>query len=300
MSTPRIPRGITRAFALVFAAWALTQANTAFAVEIVDDRGITVRFAAPPQRVVSLLPSLAETICALGQCQRLVGVDRYSNFPVSLKALPQMGGGLDPSIEAIVAQRPDVVLMARSGRGSERMEALGLKVIMLEPKTHADMQRVLLVLGQLFDVADAPRLWRTIDAGVAAAAQSIPPSARQTRVYFEVNDGPYAAGESSFIGETLTRLGVKNIVPAALGVFPKLNPEFVVRANPDVIMVSQRSVGTLPSRPGWQNLSAVRDQRLCTFTSEEGDVLVRPGPRIAEGARLMAACLIAKARPLHG
>ena len=300
MSTARILRGITRAFALVLATWVLTQANSAFAVEIVDDRGITVRFAAPPQRVVSLLPSLAETICALGQCQRLVGVDRYSNFPVSLKALPQMGGGLDPSIEAIVAQRPDVVLMARSGRGSERMEALGLKVIMLEPKTHADMQRVLLVLGQLFDVADAPRLWRTIDAGVAAAAKSIPPSARQTRVYFEVNDGPYAAGESSFIGETLTRLGVKNIVPAALGVFPKLNPEFVVWANPDVIMVSQRSVGTLPSRPGWQNLSAVRDQRLCTFTSEEGDVLVRPGPRMAEGARLMAACLIAKARPLHG
>ena len=300
MSATRLLRGITQAFALVLATWVLTQATTAFAVEIVDDRGITVRFAAPPQRVVSLLPSLAETVCALGQCQRLVGVDRYSNFPATLKALPQMGGGLDPSIEAIVAQRPDVVLMARSGRGSERMEALGLKVVMLEPKTHADMQRVLLVLGQLFDVADAPKLWHTIDAGMLAAAQSLPPAARQTRVYFEVNDGPYAAGESSFIGETLTRLGVKNIVPAALGVFPKLNPEFVVRANPDVIMVSQRSAGTLPSRPGWQNLSAVRDQRLCTFTSEEGDVLVRPGPRMAEGARLMAACLIAKARPLHG
>ena len=82
-------------------------------------------------------------MCELGQCQRLVGVDRYSNFPASVRRLPQVGGGLDPNIEAIVALKPDVVLLATSSRAGERLEALGIKVVALEPKSHADVQRVL-------------------------------------------------------------------------------------------------------------------------------------------------------------
>ena len=199
-------------------------------VQVTDDRGRAVTLPRPPQRIVSLLPSLTETICALDQCHRLVGVDRYSNWPESVTRLPQVGGGLDPNIEAIVALRPDVVLMATSSRASARLEQLGLAVVALEPKTHADVQRVMGKLGQVLAVPDAQRVWRHIDAAVEAAAQSVPPTAQGVRVYFEVNRGPYGAGASSFIGETLTRLGARNILPASLGPFPKLNPEFVVRA----------------------------------------------------------------------
>lgn len=262
---------------------------------ITDDLGATVVFDRPPQRIVSLLPSLAEIVCELGLCQRLVGVDRYTNWPASVQALPQVGGGLDPNIERVVALRPDLVLMSVSSRAGDRLRALGLKVVALEPKTHADVQRVMLTVGQVLGVPDAQKIWRAIDAAVMAAAQSLPPAARGTRVYFEVNPGPYAAGERSFIGETLQRLGARNIVPAALGPFPKLNPEYVVRADPDLIMVGQRSVDGLLQRPGWQALRALRQQRLCVFTADESDTLVRPGPRMAEGARLMARCLADKA-----
>ena len=269
--------------------------GTAHALQVTDDRGITVVFDKTPQRIVSLLPSLTETVCELGQCQRLVGVDRYSNYPSSVQRLPKVGGGLDPNIEAVVALRPDVVLMAKSSRAGDRLQALGIKVVALEPKTHADVQRVMLKLGQVLDVADAPRIWRAIDAGVSAAAQSLPPHVGNTRVYFEVNQGPYAAGESSFIGETLTRLGVKNIVPTALGPFPKLNPEYIVRANPDLIMIGQLSADGMAQRPGWRSVRALREQRVCVFPTEQANVLVRPGPRMAEGARLMAQCLTDKA-----
>jgi len=266
------------------------------AYEVVDDRGRTVTLAAPPQRVVSLLPSLSETVCELGQCHRLVGVDRYSNHPAALAKLPQMGGGLDPSVEAVVAARPDLVLISASARAADRLEALGLKVVVLEPKTHADVRRVLrtvaLTLG--VPVAEADRVWRHIDAAVSAAAQSLPASAQGTRVYFEVNRAPYGAGASSFIGETLTRLGVKNILGPELGPFPKLNPEFVVRANPDVIMVGARNFAGMTDRPGWKGLRAIRDNRLCVFSLDESDVLVRPGPRMAEAARLMAGCIAGK------
>lgn len=265
------------------------------ALTVTDDRGVSVTFEQSPRRIVSLLPSLAETVCELGQCQRLVGVDRYTHWPASVQALPKLGGGLDPNIEQILALRPDVVLMASSSRAAERLRALGLKVLAMEPKTHADVQRVMLTIGQLLDAPDPRRAWRAIDAGVMVAAQSLPPAARGTRVYFEVSPGPYAASEGSFIGETLSRLGVKNIVPASMGPFPKLNPEYIVRANPDLILVSERSLDGMMQRPGWSRLPAIAGQHLCVFTPAESDILVRAGPRMAEAARLMARCIAQKA-----
>ena len=272
--------------------------GAANALQVTDDRGVTIAFAQTPQRIVSLLPSLTESVCGMQQCQRLIGVDRYSNYPASVNALPKLGGGMDPNIEAIVALKPDVVLVSGKSRAADRLEALGLKVVSLETKTHADVRRVLKVLGVLLDVPDAQgaeKLWREIDSAVSAAAQSLPARARNVRVFFEVSRGQYGAGESSFIGETLSRLGAKNVVPAELGPFPKLSPEFIVRANPDVIMGASASMLAMASFPGWSSLRAVKTQRICAFKKEESDVLVRPGPRMAEAARLMASCLESKA-----
>jgi len=257
---------------------------------------------AAPQRVVSLLPSLTETVCELGQCDRLVGVDRYSDWPVSVKVLPQLGGGIDPNVEAIVALKPDLVLMAESSRAAERLRALGLTVLALEPKTHEEVKMVIHRVAQALGLPaeNAQALWQTVDEGVQAAARTLPATAQGMRVYFEVNRAPYAASESSFIGQTLTRLGVGNVVPAALGPFPKINPEFVVRANPDLIMVGTRNVQGLTQRPGWQRLRAVQQQRICVFTSDEEDSIVRAGPRMAHGAALLAQCISKHVKAVPG
>ena len=283
----RMPQFFARLTGLLL----LLVSAAAQALQLTDDRGIVVTFAQSPQRIVSVLPSLTETVCELGQCPRLVGADRYSNYPDRVRTLPKVGGGLDPNIEAIIALKPDVVLLATSSPAAARLELLGIKVVALEPKSYADARRVLEIVGKLLDVADAQRVWRAMDAGVSAAAQSIPERARNARVYFEVNSAPYAAGESSFIGETLTRLGARNIVPAALGPFPKINPEFVVRANPDVIMVGDATFAGMAQRPGWAGMPAIKAKRICVFTPEQSDIMVRPGPRMAEAARLMAECL---------
>ena len=282
---------MTRALALCVLALVLALCLPARAVELVDDRGVSVRLVPVPRRIVSVLPSLTEMVCALGRCQRLVGVDRYSNYPDSVRSLPKVGGGLDPNIEAIVALQPDLVLLATSSPAADRLQALGIRVVALEPKNYADVQRVLERVGLLLGVPDAQRLWREIDAGVAAAALTLPPRAKGARVYFEVNSAPYAAGEASFIGETLTRLGAANIVSKALGPFPKINPEFVVRADPDVIMVGDASFTGMAQRPGWAGMRAIQAGRVCAFTPAESDVMVRPGPRMAEAARSMAQCL---------
>jgi iron complex transport system substrate-binding protein len=274
--------------------WVLSLAWPAAALRLTDDRGVTVDLPRSPQRIVSLLPSLTESVCELGACGRLVGVDRYSNFPAAVRALPNVGGGVDPNIEAVVALRPDVVLMATSSRAAQRLEALGLKVLALEPRSSADVQRVIGKLGQLLEVDDAQRIWRHIDAGVAAAAQSLPPEARGKRVYFEVDPGPYAAGPGSFLGELLQRLGARNIITPEMGPFPKINPEYVVRADPDLVMIGERNAHGLERRPGWAGLRALRERRLCIFTAQESDILVRPGPRMAEAARLLARCIAEK------
>ncbi len=272
--------------------------SAAHGMTLFDDQQKKVELAKPAQRIVSLLPSLTETVCALGQCAKLVGVDRYSNWPESVKSLPRMGGGIDPNIESIVAQKPDLVLLAGSTRGIERLQSLGITVLSLEPRTHADVKRVVLTIAQALGLTltEGERVWRDIDAGVETAVQSLSAQARLQRVYFEVSPTPYGASESSFIGETLLRMGVGNILPAALGPFPQINPEFVVRAQPDVILAGDSSRQSLLQRPGWPQLRAVRQERLCVFPQDQADVVVRAGPRMAEGARLMAQCLNRTAR----
>ncbi len=280
-----------RFLALLLIALALP----ASAVEIKDDLGQVTQITTPPQRIVSLLPSLTETVCELGACTRLVGVDRYSNFPASVNTLPKVGGMEDTNVELIASLRPDVVLVAVSSRVAERLRALGMKVIALEPRSYKDVQRVLNIIGQVLGVPDAQRVWRHIEAGVAAAASSVPAKARGVRVYYEVASGLYAAGTVSFMGETLARLGAGNIIPPDLGPFPKINAEYVVKANPALIMIGQRGSEGLAERPGWGRIDAIQRGRICVFKPEEGDILARPGPRMAEAAQIMARCLREKA-----
>jgi iron complex transport system substrate-binding protein len=268
-------------------AWGLAQASG-----VVDDRGRSVALPQAAQRVVTLLPSLTETVCALQACNRLVGTDRFSNWPASVRSLPKLGGLEDTQVERIVALKPDLVLVPGSSRVIDRLESLGLRVVVLEPKSLQDTERVIhkvaLALG---DAGAGPALWQRMQLRIDAAAARVPAALRGQKVYFEVASAPYAAGESSFVGETLTRLGMGNVVPAALGPFPKLNPEFVVRAQPDLVIGTVRAVAEMPARPGWAGLRALQNKRQCGFASEPWDALVRPGPRLAEAAELLADCL---------
>jgi iron complex transport system substrate-binding protein len=279
--------------ALGLSVMALLASTAAGATVVVhDDRGAVLTFAASPQRIVSLLPSLTESVCALGACTRLVGTDRYSNVPESVRTLPKLGGIEDAQVERIVALRPDVVLAAPSARVIERLEALGLKVLVLESRDHADVRHSLDVLAQLLGAPErAAALWARIDAQTRAAMARVPLAWRGQRVYFEVDATPYAAGAGSFIGETLQQLGMGNIVPPALGPFPKLNPEYVVRAQPDVLMAPARNLAEMPQRPGWSRLVALQKKRACGFDAARYELLTRPGPRLGEAALVLADCL---------
>ncbi|MBX3618555.1 MAG: ABC transporter substrate-binding protein [Rhizobacter sp.] len=261
-------------------------------IRLADDRGVAFVAAQAPQRIVSLLPSLTESVCALGGCDRVVGTDRFSNWPVQVQRLPKLGGLEDAQVERIVALRPDVVLVEPSARVIDRLESLGLKVFVLDVQTHADAKRALWQLAQMLDTPErASAEWQRIERELDVAARRVPAALRGQRVYVEVDAAPYAAGASSFIGETLTRLGLGNIVPPALGAFPRLNPEFVVNAQPDLVVASQTNLADMAQRPGWSSLRALRARRSCGFPMAQYELIVRPGPRMGEAAGLLVDCL---------
>ncbi|WP_255533674.1 ABC transporter substrate-binding protein [Polynucleobacter sp. es-MAR-4] len=260
-------------------------------VSVADDRGVTVAFDKPPQRVVSLLPSITESVCALGKCSALVGVDRFSNWPKSIQGLPKLGGMGDINIERIVQLKPDVVLLEKSSPVIARLNGLGIKTFALDIKSMGDEERALQKLDLVLGTSESTRVWNQIQQEIMRASKQLPTREKNISVYFEVNPAPFAAGSISFIGEILSRLDLVNIIPKSLGPFPKINPEFVVQAKPEVILLTESTIADIQKRPGWSSIPAVSKNQICVFTGNQNDVLVRPGPRMGEAALIISQCV---------
>ena len=287
-------RGATYALALGLLLGLGSQAAPAESAVLRDDLRREVTLPRYPRRIITLLPSFTEIVCALGACDRLVATDRYSNWPAQAKALPKAGGFEDAEVERLISLRPDLILLSRSQRITERLGEFGVVSFALQTESYADIGHAVQVIGEILGVADrAGRLNETIEQavreiGAKALAQR---HGDGPSVYVEVDRTPYAAGPASFIGELLARLGARNIVSSELGPFPKLNPEYVVQRNPDVIFISPAEAAQLAQRPGWEQIRAVKEHRLCSFPPDVRDTIVRPGPRVAQGMRAMSDCL---------
>lgn len=291
-------RGVAHAFAVGLLALVGAPGAAAVAaapIVLFDSAHHEHRFERPPERIASLLPALTETVCELQECDRLVVVDRYSNWPNSVARLPKAGGLEDVDVEQIVRARPDVVLLADAPRVVERLRSLGIVVFELQTQTYADIGRDVSMIGALLGVPQrAQRLNEQIERSVeeVAVATRTRLEGRAPLVYVEVDPAPYGAGPQSFIGEMLGRVGARNILSVDLGPFPKLNPEYVVRANPDVILVLSAGAPDLVHRPGWDQIRAVREGRICSFPPAARDTILRPGPRVAEGLEALSECLL--------
>jgi iron complex transport system substrate-binding protein len=237
-----------------------------------------------------MLPSLTESVCALGKCSVLVGVDRFSNWPKSVDTLPRLGGITDANIEGIVRLKPDLVLLEKSSPLISRLQSLGITVAVFDVRSMVDVQRTLRQLDIVLGSTESGVVWDRIQLDIARANRALSPSQKAARVYFEVNSAPFAAGKTSFIGELIDRLGMQNIATEKMGAFPKINPEFVVQSKPDLIMSTEASPTQLAQRPGWKSIPAIEANRVCFFLAAQSDVLVRPGPRMGEAAALIADC----------
>jgi iron complex transport system substrate-binding protein len=261
---------------------------TKYPLTLTDDLGRTVTLRQEPKRIISMLPSHTETLVAIGAGSKLVAVDRFSNYPKAVvDALPKVGSAFQPNLEAILALKPDLVLAdeSTSSRLTEKLAAAGLTVYGGTGQTYNEVFEKIAVLGRLTNrEAGATRLVTGMRADLNALQASV---ARRPKVsvYYEVDPAPYSVGPNSFIGVLIGKAGGQTVVPASLGDFPKLDPELIVKANPQVMI--GLPLTDARARPGWAGLRAVSAARVYKPTDEERDALSRPGPRLAVALRAL-------------
>jgi iron complex transport system substrate-binding protein len=281
---------------LMSAALLTTAAATSYPLTVTDDTGRRVTLNREPVRIVAMLPSHTETLFALGAGSKLVGVDVYSNYPAAANKLSKVGSGFEPNIEAIVALKPDLVLVdeGSSSRLAEKLIAAGLTVYGGTAQTYNEVFEKIAVLGKLTNretnatrlVTSMRRELNTLQASVAGLPK--------VSTYYEVDPTPYAAGPNSFIGALVSRAGGVNILSASLGDFPKISPELVVAASPQVIVGAD--LADVKARSGWNTIRAVSAGRVYKPSSEQDDALSRPGPRLPEALRALIQFLHPEAR----
>ena len=275
----------------IFLAWVSLAAATTYPYTVTDDLGFDVTLNAEPMRVVTMIPSHTETLCAIKACDKLVGIDTYSNFPAKVETLPKLGSAFEPNLEAIVALKPDLVLVDESSDLAGALRQVGIPVYAGTAQTYDEVFQKFEVLGELVNRETQAALLSGRVQGSIRAISERASRLEPTSVYFEIDPTPYSVGPNSFIGVLLSRAGGKNIVGAGLGDFPQLEPEYVVAADPAVIIVSERDAKTLPQRSGWAGIAAVKNGRVIPTTPTLDDAISRPGPRIVDAVRFFAQAL---------
>lgn len=277
-----------RVLVLAILALPASAAATTYPLTVTDDLGRTVTLNREPRRIIAMLPSHTETLIAIGAGDKLVAVDRFSNFPKNVTdKLPKVGSAYQPNLEAILALKPDLVLADESAgsRLTEKLAAAGLTVYGGTAQTYNEVFQKISVLGKLTNhEAGALRLITSMRAELNALQKSVV-GLPKVSTYYEVDPSPYSVGPNSFIGTLIAKAGGQTIVPARLGDFPKLDPELIVKANPQVMV--GLTLEDARKRPGWQNLQAVRAGRVFQPTPEERDALSRPGPRLPDALRTL-------------
>ena len=265
-----------------------------FPLALKDDRGVSVRLAAPPLRVVSLAPSLTEIVFLLGRGDSLAGVTRFCNVPAAASSLPKIGGVSDPDVERIVALSPDLVLCTTDGNPRDKVRALeemGIPCFAVAPQDLDAVFTAIERLGLLLGAADRGRA--EADALRLRARKARPPSdgPEKPAVLFVVSTAPIiAAGEGTFMDELARLAGGRNAAARFSGRYPRLSVEELVAARPDVIFVAGMSgVERFPPEvTRWKEVPAFRDGAVITL---DGDLVTRPGPRLVTALERVSAAL---------
>ena len=245
-----------------------------------------------PQRIVSLAPSITETLFALGFGNRLVGVTTYCDYPAEAPSLPKIGGFMSPSLEVIVATRPDLVIGVSSATDPAKvreMERLGLRVTLVSLASVSDilssMKRISRSLG---NPAAGEKLVEKITTQFDQVKKRVAPAPRR-RTLLAVGLRPLVAvGGKNFIDELITLAGGENIAGNAAQPWLNLPDEYVVAKAPQVIIEAGMEAKPGETARHWgdlKSLPAVKERRVYAYPS---DKILRPGPRIGEGLEEIA------------
>jgi len=261
--------------------------------------------SSPPQRIVSLAPSLTETLFALGVGDRVVGVTRYCSHPPAVRGLPRVGGHLDPNIEAIVSLEPDLVVLIPSGESNaHRLRGLGVPVLQVDQHDVGSLLDSIPALAAACGVEDRGELLRAdIERRLASTAAAVAGAARLRTVVAVGHDisggvvrSVWAAGPDTFYSGVLEIAGGVNAVTGGVVRYPELTREGLMALDPDVVLdvvagVEERRRELDQIVSGWLRLTELRAVREDRVRVLEGDLMVVPGPRLPDMVREVAKAL---------
>lgn len=255
----------------------------------------------PAARVVSLSPSTTEAMFVMGGLDRLVGRSRYCDWPDEVRKLPQVGGYVDPSLEAILALRPDLVIGARGPAGSaiaDRLAARGVATFFPETESFDAIEKMVMGVGERIGrTREAEARVAELRARVSAVESAVARSPRR-RVLLVFGLAPLVvAGPSSFADEMIRRAGGTNVLVEG-GAYPTLGVERILALDPDVIVNAAMAEELVHERlskdaPGWGKVRAVAEGRVVRIAEES---VLRPGPRIGDGLATLARALHPEAK----
>jgi ABC-type Fe3+-hydroxamate transport system substrate-binding protein len=266
-------------------------AATAPRIEIVDDFGDTLRLAAPAARIVSLSPVTTEALFALGAGARVTGRTHWDAYPAAALQVPDLGNGMGPNVEAVLATHPDlVVLYASSGNraAAQAFRRAGVQTLTVHTDRVADLPRALHMLGLVIGdtaiatvVADS--VARSLDAVRASRTGAAP------TVFWHVWDSPVMTiGAGSYLNELVEIAGARNVFADLAQPSPQVTLESVAQRNPDYVLAGPVAAKRLKTEARWQAIPAVR---LGHVLSIDTTIVGRPGVRMGEAARHLRALL---------
>lgn len=260
-------------------------------ISLVDDAGDTVRLAAPARRVVSLIPASTELLFAIGADSAVVGRTNYCDYPPEAKAVPDLGDGIKPNIEAVIASRPDLVVLYNSGQNAAvagRLRELGIASLRVNTDALSSVPRVARILGKLTGREKAAdSLAAVFDTALASATQ--PRAGRRPKVLLLVwEQPPMTVGRGSFLSELVERAGGENLFADVTSSSGVVSIEAVAARDPDLIFTTVEGPSAFATRPEWQVVPAVRRHR---FLHVSGSEFGAPSPRSPQAIRQLAAKL---------
>lgn len=268
--------------------------DTAAATDaIVDDFGDTLRLSAPAQRIVSLNPVTTELLFALDAGDRVVGRTSWDLFPEAAKAVTDLGPGMGPNVEAVLGQRPDLVLLyaSESNRvAAQQLRAAGVATLTHRTDKVADLQRVLPVIAAAIAADSLGRLVADSVRASVDAVRELPRPSEPVRAFWHIWDAPLLTiGGGSYMSELLDIAGAVNVFADVEQPSPAVSLEEVARRNPDVILAGPNNARKIRASPLWQAVPAVRAGRILVIDTT---VVGRPGVRMGEAARFLRRALV--------
>jgi iron complex transport system substrate-binding protein len=263
-------------------------------LDVVDETGRSVHIPKPVLRIVSLAPSLTETIYALGLEDHLVGDTDYCDFPPQAQKKHKVGGALNPSLEEIVSLHPDLVVVTKRLNRLDTvlaLESLHIPAYATDPET---VEQIISSTVRLAGILGAPEAGEAVAADLRRRLSQLRQrltNVPATRVLFVVWDEPLISiGKATFIADALRYAGASSVVDSA-ETWPQINLEEVVRQQPEFLVFARSQVpagsvdfATLANRPGWRGLEAVRKRRFVVIS----EAVNRPAPRIVSAIEDLA------------